>query len=143
MDGDAVNRHLDADGTVRSVTELVAVVLEYEHALLHVIEDHDTACADCARLARGALDGHNAEDFLDIAGDELSRAAAVVDDPAFVPSMTAAAGEPDAPLDFDDLDRAGGDAGECEALPGPRLVPFEGEVEAWPPVDDRSREAGS
>lgn len=64
-----MNRHLDKNGAVRPTTELVAVVLEYEHALLHVADDHDTACADCRSLAQGALDGHNAPDFLDIARD--------------------------------------------------------------------------
>lgn len=57
------------------VVELLARVLEYEHALEHVVQpDHHspTACTDCQGLAQSALDGVNREGFTEIARDALS-----------------------------------------------------------------------
>lgn len=55
--------------------ELLAKVLEYEHALEHVVQPdhhHPAACEGCQRLARSALDGDNREGFTEIARDTLS-----------------------------------------------------------------------
>lgn len=92
------NRHLNPDGTVRSAIELVAVILEYEHALEHIIEDHEMACTDCQRLAQGALDGHNADDFLAIARDAKNGSDAPVVNPAL---SDAAARRPEIVTDRD------------------------------------------
>lgn len=55
--------------------ELLAVALEYEHALQHVADRHDTwvYCFDCQRLAQSALDRVNGEDFLEWAVDMTTR----------------------------------------------------------------------
>lgn len=60
------------------VLELLAKVLEYEHALEHVRDPHPvpgappaTACPDCQRLAQSALDGVNREGFTEMARDAL------------------------------------------------------------------------
>jgi hypothetical protein len=60
-----MHRYLNSDDTIRSTAELVAVILEYEHALSHVAEDHDGACSSCQRLAESALNGDGEPDFLD------------------------------------------------------------------------------
>lgn len=54
---------------------LLAMVLEYEHALEHAVEDHTTlgpVCTDCQALCQSALDGRNATDFLDIAREIIN-----------------------------------------------------------------------
>lgn len=45
-------------------SKLKAQILEYEHALEHVIEC--ASCEQCDRLAQSALDGVNRKEFLDI-----------------------------------------------------------------------------
>lgn len=42
---------------------LKAKILEYEHALEHVIDCG--SCGDCTRLSQSALDGASRKDFLD------------------------------------------------------------------------------
>lgn len=58
--------------------ELLAAVLEYEHALQHAIDPHPVpgapphdACPDCQRLCQSALDGVNRADFLEWATEIL------------------------------------------------------------------------
>lgn len=54
--------------------ELLAKVLEYEHALEHVIQKdhHDpSACLGCQRLSQSALEGVNRDDFREIAQEIL------------------------------------------------------------------------
>lgn len=53
-------------------TNLLAWVLEFEHALEHVTDEHKGIphCVDCQTLAKSALDGVNRGDFLEIAGEE-------------------------------------------------------------------------
>lgn len=54
--------------------ELLAKVLEYEHALQHAVDPHpveEPACAQCQTLCQSALDGVNRADFRDIAQETL------------------------------------------------------------------------
>lgn len=76
----ARNRELSAekvawpiiDAIWPKIEELQAQILEYEHAIEHVTDDHTGKphCEDCQRLCQSALDGVNRADFLEIARDE-------------------------------------------------------------------------
>lgn len=48
---------------IQTILELQAQILEYEHALQHVV--YCKSCNDCERLAQSALDGLGRQDFRD------------------------------------------------------------------------------
>lgn len=57
-----------------SQVELLAKVLEYEHALKHAVDPHpveEPACEQCQRLCQSALDGVDRPDFREIAQETL------------------------------------------------------------------------
>lgn len=51
--------------------DLEAKLLEYEHALEHVAEDHNGACPDCQALAQSALDRVNRQGFIEVVEDDI------------------------------------------------------------------------
>lgn len=58
--------HNMIDEAVEQIENLNAQIFEYEHALVHVAEEHDGGCPQCQKLAASALAGLNREMCLEI-----------------------------------------------------------------------------